>query len=363
MAHEQQERYSSLVLAKIRKELVLKDGVVFNNDYEGSPSAGVVQIPVRDGEVTVGDYSKSAGGSVTHGSTSYTPLVINKDKYVNEVIDGYDANSVPDNLVADRLDSASYSLATTIDTDGATVLVSGATVVNETTLDSSNIYSKIVDIRTAMSKANIPLNKRYLLVTPDSMSLVLNAPEFIDASTLSESVKQDGVIGKIAGFNIIEWNDSTANLAMIAGHPRFATRVAEFSVPLRKQNLDGSGTYIGAMAIQGRKVYAHKVLRTTAIRAVYTPGSITLAAAVGATTGTTIITVTGNAGTLKYKKNPSTRATYDLATATYGGTALTSGTTEIAVAEGDIIEVVDIVSTKVAKVGYITVTASMIKTA
>ena len=35
MAHTLQERYSNLVKAKIRKELVLKDGVVFNNDYEG----------------------------------------------------------------------------------------------------------------------------------------------------------------------------------------------------------------------------------------------------------------------------------------------------------------------------------------
>lgn len=40
MAHEQQERYSDLVLAKLRDSLVLKDGVVFNNDYEGKPSAG-----------------------------------------------------------------------------------------------------------------------------------------------------------------------------------------------------------------------------------------------------------------------------------------------------------------------------------
>ena len=33
MAHELQERYSSMVLAKMRAELVLKDGIVFNNDY------------------------------------------------------------------------------------------------------------------------------------------------------------------------------------------------------------------------------------------------------------------------------------------------------------------------------------------
>ena len=59
--HTLQERYSSLVLAKIRQELVLKDGVIFNNDYEGSPKAGAVKIPVRDTEVAVSDYDKANG--------------------------------------------------------------------------------------------------------------------------------------------------------------------------------------------------------------------------------------------------------------------------------------------------------------
>ena len=48
MTHQLQERYSKLVLAKMRQEAVLKDGIVFNSDYEGSPKAGAVKIPVRD---------------------------------------------------------------------------------------------------------------------------------------------------------------------------------------------------------------------------------------------------------------------------------------------------------------------------
>lgn len=362
MAHTLQDRYSNLVKAKVRKELVLKDGVVFNNDYEGQPTAGAVKIPVRDTEVAVSDYDKANGISGAVGATAYETMTIGKDKAVNEIIDGYDANAVPDNLVADRLDSAGYALANQIDNDGATVLLAGATVVGEATLDKDNIYSKIVSLRTAMSKANIPNDgKRYLLVTPDTLGLILEAPQFVKASDLGDAIVQMGILGKIAGFNIIEWNDSTANLAMLGGHPRFATRAEEFSVPVKLQNLDGSGKYIGASAVQGRFVYDHKVLRQAAIRAVYTPGSIGVALAVGATAGTTIATVTGNTGTLKYKVNPASRATFGLATATYGGTALTSGSTEIAVVEGDIIEVVDIVDTLVSKVGYIVVTAAVIK--
>lgn len=357
-AHEHQERWSKLVLAKLRQDLVLKDGVVFNNDYEGSPAAGVVKIPQRDEEVVVSDYDKANGINGTHGSTAYVNMPITKDKAVNEVIDGYDAAAVPDNLVADRLDSAAYSMAKQIDADGGTTLLAGATVDNETLLTKDNIYSVIVDIRTRMNKANIPNDgKRYLLVTPDAMALILKSPEFIAASSLGDDVKQTGAIGKIAGFLVIEWNDSTANLQMVAGHPRFATRAMEFAVDIHLQDLAGSGKYIGASAVQGRKVYDHKVLRSVAIRAVYSPGSLTLTAAQGSA-GKTKITVSGNTGTeLSYKKNPASRAVYGTLKAAYGGTTLTSGTTEIDVAEGDIIEVVDLSSNAVVNVGYYTVKA------
>lgn len=362
MAHTLREVYSPLVEAKLRKDLVLKDGIVFNNDYEGNPIAGAVKIPVRDTEVTISNYDKANGLAPTTGSTTYDTLPIVDDVAINELIDDYDSAAVPDNIVADRVESGAYVVQSALDNGGATTLLAGSTIVNETTLDKDNIYSKIVDLRTAMSKANVPNDgKRYLLVTPDTMALVLNAPLFVSASSLGDAVKDSGVVGRIAGFNVIEWNDTTANLAMIAGHPRYATRVKAWKVDVRLQDLAGSGKYIGASAVQGRLVFGHKVLKALAVRSVYTPGSIAIALAKGATTGTTISTITGNAGTLKYKVNPTERATYDLATATYGGTALTSGTTEIPVSEGDIIEVVDIVSAKVAKVGYITVTAAAIK--
>ena len=341
MAHDLQERYAKMVLAKIRKELVLKDGVVFNNDYEGDPKAGAVKIPSRDSEVTVSDYDKANGISASAGSTSYITMNIDKDKAVNEVIDGYDAQAVPDNLVADRLDSAGYSLAKAEDTDGGNVLVAAATKVSEAT--------------------NIPNDgKRYLLVTPDTLALILKAPEFIKASDLGDAVVQTGAVGKIAGFLVIEWNDETANLAMVAGHPKFATRVREFSVPVHVQDLNGSGNYIGASAVQGREVFGHKVTRSVAINAVFVPGALTLAAAQAATSGKTVITVTETAtSAFKYVKNPSTLAKYGDA---YDGTSLTSGTTQIAVAENDIIEVADLDSNgKVVNVGYHVVAASEIK--
>ena len=126
------------------------------------------------------------------------------------------------------------------------------------------------------------------------------------------------------------------------------------------QDLNGSGNYIGASAVQGREVFGHKVTRSVAINAVFVPGALTLAAAQAATSGKTVITVTETAtSAFKYVKNPSELAKYGDA---YDGTSLTSGTTQIAVAEGDILEVADLDSNgKVVNVGYHVVVAADIK--
>lgn len=356
MAHVLQERYSDLVLAKLRKELVLKDGIVFNNDYEGSPKAGAVKIPTRDTEVTAGNYDKALGLTPGTGITTYTTLTINKDKGVNEIIDGYDAQAVPDGIVAERLDSAAYALQSAIDTDGAAVLKAEGTIFGFGVLDKDSIYAAIVDVRTAMSKANVPNDgRRYLLVTPDCYALMLkDTTNFIRQGDLAQQLVENGAIGKYAGFVLYEWNDSTDNLLFIAGHPKYATRANEFSVPVSIVDLSGDKDMIGASAVKGRMVYAHKVLRPAAIRVGYGADALTVTCAVGSTDGKTIATVSGN-GTLalKYRLAPETLAVYGDSTAS-GFTALTSGTTEITAVEGTIIEVVAVTATTelVVGVGY-----------
>jgi len=127
MPHIARERYSEMVDAKLRATIVKRVGVICNNRYEGSPKAGAVKVPVRDTEVAVADYNKKTGTAMTHGDTNFLTVNIDKDKAVNELIDGFDAESVPGHLVADRLDSAGYSLALQMETDASAELVGNIT--------------------------------------------------------------------------------------------------------------------------------------------------------------------------------------------------------------------------------------------
>lgn len=240
MAHEAQVRYSNLVDLKLRKTLVKKVGVICNNRYEGSPKAGSVKVPVRDTEVVVNDY----------------------DKAVNEIIDGFDAESVPGNLVADRLDSAGYSLGLQMDSDGSVELTTAGTAFGNTTaLTEKTIYANIVDARTQQSSIGVPTAGRWLLVSPDTYGLLLKSPEFIKASDLGDAVVQTGAVGKIAGYTVFEDSTLGENVEYVAGHPNWFAVIDEWAVPVHLQDLSGSGDFIGASAVQGRKVYAYKVTK------------------------------------------------------------------------------------------------------
>lgn len=266
MAHANQERWATLVDAKLRNQLVTRDNLIFNSRYEGDPTSGKVKIPVRDTEVAVKEYDKANGIAAEAGTTTYLDLNIDHDEAVNELIDGYDADSVPDDIVADRLDSAGYSLALQMEKDASEELTTGGTVLADTAaLTKATVYEKIVDARTQLSNAYVPTNDRWLLVSPDTYALLLKSPEFIKASDLGDAVVQTGAVGRVAGFNVFEDTTLGDKVDFVAGHPNWFTRVEEWTEPVAVNDLKGSGTYIGACAVQGRKVYAHKVTKAAAI--------------------------------------------------------------------------------------------------
>ena len=258
------ERYSNLVDTKTRDALVLKDGIIFNNRYEGDAKAGAVKVR-KTGAATVTNYDKTNGASMTEGSSQWITVDIDKDKAVNEIIDGYTAAAVPDGMVADRLDEAGYAMARILDIDGATELVTnGTTLADTTALTKSTVYAKIVDARTTLSKAGVPSdNRRWLLVSPDTYALILKCDEFVKASQLGDSVVQTGAVGQIGGFLVFESNNLGDGVEFVAGHPDYATRVNEWKVTLAINDL--TGQWIGASAVQGRKVYGHKVTNANCI--------------------------------------------------------------------------------------------------
>ena len=273
MAHTAQERYAKLVDAKLRNTLVIKDNLIFNNRYEGDPKAGKVKIPVRDTEVEVKDYDKASGIDASAGSTTYIDLDIDHDEAVNEIIDGFDAASVPDGIVAERLDSAGYSLGLSMDKASMDALQAPTDAnisATKTAITASTAYKEALAAKRVLSRAGVPNEGRWMIASPEYLELLLQDPLFVKQGDLSQELVQAGAVGKIAGFTVFESNnmdfESTTRVAskkttteFICGHPNWCHRVQEWQVPVHVQDLSGSGKYIGASAVQGRKVYGIKV--------------------------------------------------------------------------------------------------------
>lgn len=268
MAHILQERYASMVDKKLRATLVTKDNLIFNSRFEGNPKAGKVKVPVRDTEVEVKKYDKQNGASLSNSSTSYFDLNIDIDEAVNELIDGYDAEAVPDGITAERLDSAGYSLGLSMDTKSIRALeeTAGITVsATKTAVTETTAYKAVLAAKRTQSRMGVPNDgKRWLIASPEFMEVLMTDDRFIKQGDLSQELVQNGVVGRIAGYNVFESNNTMfedtklvvgkkTTTEFICGHPNWCHRVQEWSVPVEIKNL--TNNYIGSSAVQGRKVY------------------------------------------------------------------------------------------------------------
>jgi N4-gp56 family major capsid protein len=272
-AHAHQERWSSLVDAKLRQTLVTRDNYIFNTNYEGNPKSGKVKIPVRDTEVTVKDYNKATGVDLETGTTTYMDLNIDQDKAVNELIDGFDAAAVPDNILADRLDSAGYSLALEMDQKSINLLetTSGINVcATKTAATDQTAYKEVLAAKTYLTRKGVPQAGRWLICSPEFMAVLMLDDHFIRQGDLSQELKNAGAVGSVAGFAVFESGNTMyedtklvaskkTTTEFIAGHPNWCHRVQEWGVDVHVQDLAGSGKYIGASAVQGRKIYGLKI--------------------------------------------------------------------------------------------------------
>lgn len=268
MSNTLTERYSNLVDAKLRSTLVTQDNYIFNTNHEGSAAAGAVKIPVRDTEVEVKSYDKANGAALSSGATSYITMLMSNDEAVNELIDGYDAAALPDDVVAERLASAGYTLGLSMDKKSIAALetTEGVTVCDvKTASTETDAYGHVAKARTVLSRMGVPTSGRWLIASPEFMEVIMKDEKFIRQGDLSQELLEAGAVGKIAGFNVFESSNlmyrnsefaegSTVTTEFICGHPNWCHRVQEWAVPVGVNPIS-DGVHIGASAVQGRKVY------------------------------------------------------------------------------------------------------------
>ena len=251
--HERRETYANEVLAMAKSKVNIYEA--FSTDYEIDGATGQINVPTRSAEVTISDYDILNGVELTQSATDYVVLPIDKNYAINELIDGYEAEAVPDNLRANRIEAAGYSLGRKKENEAIAELVAKGTVSGDTTaLTKEDAYEKIAKEIANMKKRNMEVANMRVVVSADTELLLLTDDKFANtAGTLGAELVREGVIGKINGVATKANYLLPEGVEFIIYDKRFAQKYEVWSVAPSINNI-ADGKHIGASALQGRQV-------------------------------------------------------------------------------------------------------------
>lgn len=250
--HKRKETYANQVLAIARAETNIYDD--FSTDYEQDDVTGQIMVPTRNGEVKVSDYDILNGIELTQSATDYLPLPVDKDYGVNELIDGYEAEAVPDNLIAQRIESAGYSIGLKKENMAIECLMTGTESSDTTALTTDDVYNKIVAEIKNMKKRNMKVSSMRVVVSADTEELLLTDEKFSNTSgTLGAELVREGVIGKIAGVPVKPNYLMDEDVEFIIYDKRFCQKYEVWKAEPSVEDIK-DGKHIKASALQGRQV-------------------------------------------------------------------------------------------------------------
>ena len=250
--HKRKETYANEVLAIARAETNIYED--FSTDYEKDEVTGQINVPTRNGEVKVSDYDILNGIELTQSATDYLPLPIDKDYGIIELIDGYEAEAVPDNLVAQRIESAGYSLGLKKENMAIEELKKGTVSDDTTPLTESDAYKKIATEIKNMKARNMKVSSMRVVVSADTELLLLTDEKFSNtAGTLGAELVREGVIGKINGVPVKPNYLMGEDIEFIIYDKRFCQKYEVWKKEPSVEDIK-DGKHVGASALQGRQV-------------------------------------------------------------------------------------------------------------
>ena len=272
--HKRQERYADEIVKLMRKEFNIRNE--FSRDYEGSPVSGAVNVPTRNGDITLSDYDVLNGITMTQSATDYLQILVDGHKAFSELVDGYEAEAVPDNLRAQRLESAAYVTGKALEMSAINALISGGTTEESTTpTTEDNVYKTIATSVKNLKARGIPTDGLRIAISADTELKLLTDSKFANtAGTLGAELVRNGVIGKINGVQVKPNYLLPEEVEYIVYAPAWCQAIDEWKIAPSFNNIN-DGKHVGASALQGRMVYKDVVTNALAVQ-IKTTGTISL---------------------------------------------------------------------------------------
>ena len=270
--HKRRETYATEVLAMAKSKVNIYED--FSTDYEIDGATGAIKVPTRDAQVTISDYDILNGVELTQSATDYVDLPVDKNYAINELIDGYEAEAVPDNIRANRIEAAGYSLGLKKENMAISALVNNGTTSSDTTaLTEQTAYKKIAAEVSNMKKRNMEVAQMRIVIDADTELLLLTDEKFANTSgQLGAELIREGVIGKINGVPVKTNYLLPEGVEFVIYDKRFIQKYEVWAVEPTIKDIDDD-KHIGASHLVGREVGGLKVTNALGVQ-VKTTGSV-----------------------------------------------------------------------------------------
>ena len=269
--------YTPELWAKELNRLMLDSGVMLdcvNTKYEGliKNEGDTVHIQTP-GEVTVGNYDGETAINYQELDGDRATLVIDQKKFWGFIVKDIEKVQANVDYAEAYIKNAKKALVNAQDAFllGKSVDVPAENQLGAVTLTKDNVYSKIVAVRTKLRKANAiddtgldGTNKHpWMVVDPDTMGVILQAPEFIHATKLGDETLRKGAVGRIAGVDIKESTVLKAvggKTTILAGTTEAITFAQQIIKVETIKDKDFFGDYVRGLYVYGAKTVNPKCL-------------------------------------------------------------------------------------------------------
>lgn len=232
--------------------------VEFGNMLGTNYSAGTAAVAASTGVVTGTSTTFTAamvGGIFKHNASATSFLVT--------------AYTSATSITIKDLDGVAYTGGVLA---GGAYAIWGATAL---AVDSTNVYSKLVDLKTVLGKSKCPKAGRFIVVNSEFEGVLSKASQFIPAvQTAYNDVVKEGLIGKIAGFEVITTElvpgDNTTGYFFLAGTKEYlslAMQIMKTSVIPSESDPNSFTATCKGLLVWGRKVFQVSRAKGAVLRA------------------------------------------------------------------------------------------------
>lgn len=202
------EVWSARILENMRKNLVYVN--LLNRNYEGEISEYGDTVHIASlNDVTIKAYSRTTDLADPEDlTTADQTLVIDQGDYFNMKINDVDRVQARADLMDEAMRSASYGLSDKADQYVAGLLKAGTITTNlgndtaPLVITKDNAYEIMVTMRTALDKANVPKQGRWIVMPPEFEGFMLLDPRFAYNTSESNTRLVEGSVARAAGFDI-----------------------------------------------------------------------------------------------------------------------------------------------------------------